>query len=123
MRRLTAAGAVLLLVPACSGGGSSCADVVAATASRTGDGTYRFEVTVRSADTGWDRYADRWEVVGPDGRLLGTRVLTHPHVEEQPFTRALDGVAVPGGIRSVTVRVHDSVEGFCGREAGVEVPG
>jgi hypothetical protein len=51
----------------------------------TGSGVYRFSVTVRHADEGWDHYADRWEVLTSDGTLLATRTLYHPHVNEQPF--------------------------------------
>ena len=61
-------------------------DVTAVKATKSGDGTYRFSVTLRHADTGWDHYANKWDVVAPDGTVLGTRVLAHPHVQEQPFT-------------------------------------
>jgi hypothetical protein len=98
------------------------ADVVAATLTPSGDGTWRVEVTVAHADEGWDHYADAWEVVAPDGTVLGTRTLLHPHVEEQPFTRALTGVAIPDGITEVTVRARDSVHGHGGRELTVAVP-
>ena len=43
------------------------ADVLAATLTRAGDGTWRVEVTVEHADTGWDHYADAFEVIAPDG--------------------------------------------------------
>jgi hypothetical protein len=98
------------------------ADVVEAKATATGNGTYRFDVTVRHADTGWDHYADAWDVVAPDGILLGTRTLLHPHVDEQPFTRSLTGVAIPEDVTQVTIRAHDSVDGYGGNEAVVEIP-
>ncbi len=47
--------------------------------------------------------------------MLATRVLLHPHVEEQPFTRSLDGVRIPAGVRKVTVRARDSLNGYGGR--------
>lgn len=75
-------------------------------------GTWRFDVTVRHADEGWDHYADRWVVLTPDGRILGERVLLHPHEYEQPFTRSLGGVAIPPGTREVLVQAHDSVHGL-----------
>jgi hypothetical protein len=37
-----------------------------------------FNVTVGSKDAGWDGYAERFEVLSPDGRILGTRALPHP---------------------------------------------
>jgi hypothetical protein len=85
-------------------------------------GTYRFVVSVRHDDSGWDHYADRWEIVAPDGSVLATRPLRHPHVGEQPFTRDLPGVTIPKDTRRVTVRAHDSQHGFGGREVTVELP-
>ena len=96
------------------------ADVVAAEALRTGD-TWRFEVTLRHADQGWDHYADGWAVLAPDGSELGYRELLHPHVNEQPFTRSLGGVSVPEGVERVTIRAHDSVHGWGGAEITVEL--
>ncbi len=98
------------------------ADVIAVTATKTASGTYRFDVTVRHEDAGWDHYADRWEVVGPDGTVLGTRVLLHPHDTEQPFTRSLSGVEIPAEARTVTVRARDSRHGWGGREQAVALP-
>ncbi|MEM7488943.1 MAG: hypothetical protein AAF390_07435 [Pseudomonadota bacterium] len=80
---------------------------------------WRFDVTVSHGDTGWDHYADGWEVLGPDGARLGYRELLHPHVEEQPFTRSLGGVQIPDGVDTVTVRAHDNVDGW---GDAVEVP-
>lgn len=97
------------------------ADVVAVEAVEESAGTWRFDVTVAHADEGWDHYADRWEVLAPDGRVLGTRVLLHPHVGEQPFTRSLGGVAIPQEIDRVTVRAHDSVHDYGGAEVTVEL--
>lgn len=85
--------------------------VEGATAQREAGGTWRFEVTVRHDDEGWGHYANRWDVIGPDGTVLGTRVLVHPHENEQPFTRSLGGVVIPDGVRSVTIRAHDSQHG------------
>ncbi len=98
------------------------ADVTGVRVERQPDGRYRFVVSVRHADTGWEHYADRWEVVGPDGTLLATRVLRHPHVGEQPFTRGLPGVQIPEGVERVTVRAHDSEHGLGGAEQEVAIP-
>lgn len=81
-----------------------------------------FEVTVRHDDEGWDHYADAWRVVAPDGAVLATRELLHPHVDEQPFTRSLSGVAVPAGVSIVTVEARDSVHGWGGATVEVELP-
>jgi hypothetical protein len=92
------------------------ADVTAVAVKRLAEGIWRFEVTVAHDDEGWDHYADRWEVLSPDGSVLGTRILHHPHENEQPFTRRLSGVPIPPEVESVTIRAHDSIHGFGGRE-------
>ena len=47
------------------------ADVLKARATRDTDGTWRFDVTIRHADSGWDHYADRYEILDPaTGREL-----------------------------------------------------
>ena len=98
------------------------ADVVGVEVKKTGTEEYRFDVTVRHADTGWDHYADKWDVLAPDGTVLGTRTLYHPHVNEQPFTRSLSGVKIPAGTPEVMVRAHDSVHGYGGKTVLVKVP-
>ncbi len=97
------------------------ADVVGVEFQQTADGTYRFDVTVRHADDGWDHYADRWQVLAPDGTVLGERVLLHPHDTEQPFTRSLAGVDIPPDIRAVTLRAHDSRHGWGGAELQIDL--
>jgi len=97
------------------------ADVVAAEASCDGESVCRFSVTIRHADEGWDHYADHWQVLTESGEILATRVLRHPHVNEQPFTRNLPGVKVPGEIRRVRIRAHDSVHEDGGTEVVVEL--
>lgn len=83
-------------------------DVIDVKARSSGASVYSFDVTLKHADTGWKHYANKWEVLGPGGEVLGTRVLHHPHVEEQPFTRSLSGVKIPSGVTSVTIRAYDS---------------
>ncbi len=73
---------------------------------------WRVLVTLEHADTGWDHYADAWRVVDGQGNVLGNRVLRHPHVEEQPFTRGLSGVKIPSGTSLVYVEAHDKVHGW-----------
>ena len=97
------------------------ADVVAVEAVQDSSGKWRFNVTVAHADEGWDHYADKWDVVAPDGALLGTRVLHHPHENEQPFTRSLSGVVIPDDITEVTVRAHDSQHGYDGKPMTVKL--
>lgn len=72
----------------------------------------RVSVTLSHSDTGWDHYADGWEVLDADGKSLGVRVLAHPHVNEQPFTRSLGGVQIPAGATRIFIRVRDNVDGW-----------
>ncbi len=99
------------------------ADVIEVEIKHMGENTYYFKVTVRHEDEGWEHYADKWDVVAPDGTVLGTRTLYHPHVDEQPFTRSLSGVKISESITEVTVRAHDSVHKYGGETVIVAVPG
>jgi hypothetical protein len=112
-----AIGAMIALAGAVNAGE---ADVIKVEAFPVG-AEWSFNVTVEHADTGWDHYADKWDVVAPDGSVLATRVLYHPHVDEQPFTRSLGGVAVPEGVTEVILRAHDSVHGYGGKEMRVRL--
>ncbi|MDP7546587.1 MAG: hypothetical protein QGF20_04775 [Alphaproteobacteria bacterium] len=98
------------------------ADVVGVKVTKSGPGVYHFAVSVRHGDTGWKHYADAWQVLGPDGTVLGTRVLAHPHENEQPFTRSLSGVAIPKGIVKVRLMARDKVHGYGGAEMMVDLP-
>ena len=97
------------------------ADVVGGTITALGDGRFQIQATVKHADTGWDHYADRWDVLAPDGTVLGVRELAHPHENEQPFTRSLT-LEIPAGIASVTLQAHDSVHGLGGETFQLAVP-
>jgi hypothetical protein len=120
MRRKIWVAALALFWSVGAAGGE--ADVVEVDVMAQGEGRYTFSVAVRHADEGWEHYADAWEVVAPDGTVLGTRTLYHPHVGEQPFTRSLSGVLVPAGVREVNVRAHDKVHGLGGAEMRVKLP-
>ena len=91
--------------------------------TRTGDDSYRFSVTIRHPDTGWDHYADGWRVLDMAGNELGLRVLYHPHVNEQPFTRSLDGVVIPAGTTRVQVQARDLPDGWNSTTTIVDLPG
>ncbi len=95
------------------------ADVIAATAEQDIRGTWTVSATILHADTGWEHYADRFDVLDENGNLLGSRTLFHPHVDEQPFTRALSALSIPDDVSTITVRAHDSVHELGG--ATVEI--
>ncbi|NOY15872.1 MAG: hypothetical protein GXP23_02865 [Gammaproteobacteria bacterium] len=100
-----------ILILFSSPGFASPAEIVGVNVTNNQSG-YRFDVTIRHADTGWKHYADGWEVLSPSGDVLGKRILAHPHVDEQPFTRSLSGVKIPQKTPSVSIRAHDSVYGY-----------
>ena len=113
---------VLIYLFSCNVAYAGEVDVLQVKVKRSGDRVYSFDVTVTHKDEGWDHYANKWDVVAPDGVILGTRTLYHPHVQEQPFTRSLSGVKIPEGVRSVTIRAHDSVHGYGGKVMTVDLP-
>jgi len=104
------------------------ADVLTVEAVQTAADAWTFTVTVEHPDTGWDDYADGWDVVLPDGTVAKpnpadafTRVLLHPHENEQPFTRSQSGIVLPEGVTEVRVRAHDLVDGYGGKEVTVDL--
>ena len=114
---------VCLVIGATSAGVAGEADVVKVAVTESAPGSFRFDVSVRHGDEGWDHYANAWQVLGPDGSVLGERVLLHPHETEQPFTRSLSGVKIADGIKTVIIRAKDSVHDFGGKEMSVDLPG
>ena len=90
--------------------GADIPQVLSARATNT-NGSWNVEVTLKHADTGWDHYADGGWVLGDTGQILADRVLAHPHVNEQPFTRSLRGIDIPEGTQKITIRPHDLEHG------------
>jgi len=97
------------------------ADVLAANVNCNAESVCSFSVSVRHDDEGWEHYANRWEILDTSGNVLGVRELAHPHENEQPFTRSLGNVKVPGDITEVVIRAHDSVHQYGGRELVVKL--
>ena len=118
IRKLLPATALLIMASAASAGE---ADVVDGKITALGDGRFRIDATVLHEDSGWDHYANRWDVLAVDGRILGTRELAHPHENEQPFTRSLT-LTLPEGISVVMLQANDSVHGLGGRILELAVP-
>lgn len=123
-RRRALPAAILGLASLALGGlpaAAGQADVVAVEAIPENWNVWRFAVTVRHDDEGWEHFADQWDVVGPDSTVYGSRVLTHPHENEQPFTRSLSGIEIPDGVTHVTIRARDSVHGYGGAEMTIRL--
>ena len=112
---------LVFLSPFVLAGKADVIDVDVSCETGDADRVCRFSVTIRHGDAGWAHYANKWDVLTTDGRLLGTRELLHPHDNEQPFTRSLSGVAVPADVDEVIIRAHDSVHGYGGMEAKITV--
>lgn len=110
--------AILLACPIVHAGE---ADVIDVKFRRVAQDTFDFDVTVKSVDRGWDHFADAFEVLAPDGRVLGRRVLLHPHETEQPFTRELHGVRIPADIKHVVVRARHKPKGYDGETLSVRL--
>ena len=53
--------------------------------------------------------------------LIAKRVLHHPHVNEQPFTRSISNVKIPEKTKSVIIRAHDLVHKYGGKELIVNI--
>ncbi len=104
------------------------ANVINVRAVEQADGLWTFHVTVEHPDTGWEDYADGWDVVTPTGETIKpdpnspfTRILLHPHENEQPFTRSQSNILIPDDVSKVTVRAHDSIDGYGGKEIVVDL--
>jgi hypothetical protein len=111
---------IVLLIPLTIYAGQ--VQVISAEADKISPETYRIRVTLLHDDSGWDHFADKWEIIGPSGVVLGTRTLLHPHVDEQPFTRDLSGVKIPKNIKKITIRGHDSVHGYGKKTVSIDLP-
>jgi len=98
------------------------ANVLSAKVTKSAGGTYNFDVTIRSNDRGWDYFCDRFEVLTPEGKVLGVRTLLHPHETEQPFTRELYGVKIPAGLKEVRIRARHKPKGYDGKTITVALP-
>ncbi len=96
---------ILLLILVFSSGISIASDakILKASAELTSAQKFNISVTVEHADEGWDHYANTWRVYSMDGKLIGERILYHPHVNEQPFTRSLLGLSVPSEVKEVMI--------------------
>ncbi len=96
-------------------------NVIEVAFGRSGQGPYSFDVTISSPYDTPERYADAWRIVDADGTVYGTRVLTHHHAAEQPFTRSLSGVEIPEDVTELLIEARDSVNGWGGGTVDVRL--
>ena len=97
------------------------ADVIDVKVVKVDADVYRFSVTVRHKDEGWEHYVDRWDILDMQGNMLGSRTIMHPHDNEQPFTRSMT-LSLPLHVEKVRIRAHDTVHGYGGAEMQVALP-
>jgi hypothetical protein len=96
-------------------------DVLNVEVRSAGADRYHISVTLRHDDTGWGHYANTWEVLNEKGTVMGGRVLHHPHVNEQPFTRSLT-ITIPPSVKIITLRGKDSIHAYGGKVVEFEMP-
>ena len=84
-------------------------------------GTWRADVTLNHADTGWKHYADAWRLVDEKGNEILKRTLYHPHVNEQPFTRSLSRIQIPKHTKIVFIEAHDLNRGWSPNKVKVDL--
>ena len=113
--------AILLILVAFNPAHADDVKILAAYFSNTGENKWSVDITLKHGDTGWDHYADNWRVVDSEGNIVGDRVLYHPHVDEQPFTRGLNNMRIPESVRIVYVEAHDKVHGWTSNRLKVDL--
>jgi hypothetical protein len=84
-------------------------------------GTWRADVTLNHADTGWEHYADAWRLVDEKGNEIGKRTLYHPHVNEQPFTRSLSNLHIGDDKKIIFIEAHDKEHGWSPNKVKVDM--
>jgi hypothetical protein len=95
--------------------------IVRAEFNKNHNNTWNVDVTLKHRDTSWSHYADNWRIVDAKGNVLGDRVLYHPHVNEQPFTRSLSNITLPKGTRTVYIEAHDKEHGWTKKRLRIDL--
>jgi len=95
--------------------------ILTAEFQKSGAQVWSVNITLKHSDTGWKHYADNWRIVDKKGNILGDRVLMHPHVNEQPFTRGLGNVTIPESVKTVYVEAHDKVHGWTAKKLQIDL--
>jgi hypothetical protein len=96
-------------------------EILAAALIHQSQGEYMVNVKLQHQDTGWEHYADAWRVIDNEGNVLGTRTLLHPHVNEQPFTRALNNVKINDSLTTLYIEAHDKVHGWSKQKLEIDL--
>lgn len=86
--------------------------ILATTIIHQSQNEYLVNVKLQHQDTGWEHYADEWRIVDQHGNILARRILLHPHVNEQPFTRSLSNVKLDDDLSIIYIEAHDKLHGW-----------
>lgn len=79
-------------------------------------------VTIQHDDSGWDHFADGFEVQAPDGTRLGYRELTRPNVGQRTQDVDMTGLKLPEGIGYVLIRTRCSLVGWAAEPVRLDLP-
>jgi hypothetical protein len=96
-------------------------EILAAAIIHQSQGEYLINVKLQHQDTGWEHYADEWRIVDQHGNVLGSRVLLHPHIDEQPFTRALSNVKLDDSHQVIYIEAHDKQHGWAKQKLEIDL--
>ena len=75
------------------------------------EGAYSFNVELTSPDKGCEQYANWWEGINTDGKLIYRRVLRRSHVIEQSFVRSGAPIEISAD-EFIYVRGHMNTNGY-----------
>jgi len=95
--------------------------VLAASIIHQSQGEYLINVKLQHPDTGWEHYADEWRIIDQHGNILASRVLLHPHVQEQPFTRSLSKVKLDDSLTTLYIEAHDKKHGWAKEKLKIDL--
>ena len=101
---------------------ASEASVLDATVEAEPGGTYAFTATVNHDDKGWTDYADRFDILTPEGKVIASRTIYSPHVGKMPVVRSIAHIDVPIGITQVIIQAHSSADGPGTRTVILKLP-
>lgn len=110
----------LLMLSATSAVFAGEVKILTADFKHTGDQTWNVSVTLKHADSSWDHYADDWRIVDTGGKIIADRVLAHPHIDEQPFTRSQGQIRLPTS-DMIYIEAHDKRHGWAPQRLPVDM--
>jgi hypothetical protein len=96
-------------------------EIAEATSLLQADGRFRFLVRIDPAADDKRRW-DAFEILSPDGRVLGARAVPEERSGDRPVLHELADVFVPAGIAYVFVRFRRVARGYDGQTFKIVLP-